>query len=37
MINGGESGIWTHGPVARTAAFKAAAFNHSAISPQRLK
>lgn len=32
-INGGESRIWTHGPLARTTVFKTVAFNHSAISP----
>ena len=30
---GGESGIRTHGTVARTHAFQACALNHSAISP----
>jgi hypothetical protein len=33
-LNGGESGIRTRGPVARSPVFKTGAFNRSAISPQ---
>ncbi len=33
IINGGEGGIWTHGPRERTTVFKTAAFDHSATSP----
>ena len=36
VYSGGEGGIRTHGTVARTTAFKAAAFNHSATSPNNL-
>jgi hypothetical protein len=36
MWNGGESGIRTRGPVARSPVFKTGAFNRSAISPCRL-
>ncbi len=32
--NGGESGIRTHGAVARTTVFETVQFNHSCISPQ---
>jgi hypothetical protein len=32
-LNGGESGIRTHGTVSRTHAFQACALSHSAISP----
>jgi hypothetical protein len=35
MVNGGESGIRTHGTLSRTHAFQACALNHSAISPTR--
>src|ERR1700750_346984 len=35
-LNGGESGIRTHGTVSRTHAFQACALSHSAISPDRL-
>ena len=31
---GGESGIRTHGAVARTTVFETVQFNHSCISPQ---
>tara|TARA_Y100000590_G_scaffold40680_1_gene43428 strand:+ start:1304 stop:1450 length:147 start_codon:yes stop_codon:yes gene_type:complete len=34
MHNGGESGIRTHGTIARTHTFQACALNHSAISPK---
>ena len=34
LIFGGESGIRTHGTVARTHAFQACTFNHSVISPR---
>ncbi len=34
IINGGEGGIWTHGPRERTTVFKTAAFDHSATSPR---
>jgi hypothetical protein len=34
--SGGESGIRTHGPVARTPVFKTGAFNRSAISPREI-
>ena len=32
-INGGEGGIWTHGTLTGTTAFKAVALDHSATSP----
>ena len=35
-VNGGESGIRTHGTVSRTHAFQACALSHSAISPEAL-
>ncbi len=35
-LNGGESGIRTHGTLSGTHAFQACAFNHSAISPENL-
>ena len=34
MCSGGESGIRTHGTVARTPVFETGAFVHSAISPR---
>ena len=34
IFGGGESGIRTHGTVARTPVFETGAFVHSAISPQ---
>jgi hypothetical protein len=33
LLDGGESGIRTHGTVSRTHAFQACALSHSAISP----
>jgi hypothetical protein len=36
FIDGGESGIRTHGTVSRTHAFQACALSHSAISPDGL-
>ena len=36
QVDGGESGIRTHGTVSRTHAFQACALSHSAISPEAL-
>jgi hypothetical protein len=35
FLNGGESGIRTHGPRERSPVFKTGAFNRSAISPSQ--